>query len=143
MQAARAKAGPGFPVPPADRGNLPMPKCLAPSWENPRPCPVLPKPQMAKMSSKARRVPFQLMRSSVNLGLQPPSPWLSPSPQGSGCSCFLWPGCSPRPLPSVGPSSCCASPETPGLCPQGCPVGPRLSMEASPPAMAEAAWEVV
>lgn len=149
MQAARAKAGPGLPVPPTDRVKLPMPKCLALSWENPRPCPVLSKPQLARMLNKARWVTFQPMRSSMNLDLQPPSPLLSPGSQGSGCSCFLWPGCSLRPPPSVGPRSCCASPETPGLCcrswhmREASPVGPRLIMEASPPAVAEAAWEVV
>ena len=117
MQGTRAKVGPGLPVPPAEwlsfsvtPLSLPCPCQMFTSLMGEPPFPPapvsFPKLQMAQMLSKTRWVPFGPMRSFVNLDLQPPSPLLSPSLQASGCSCFLWPGCSPQ--TSVRPSSCCA-----------------------------------
>lgn len=54
--------------------------------------------KMTRMLGKARQAPLWPMMSSVTLDPQPPPCLLGPSPQASGCSCSLHPGCSPAPL---------------------------------------------
>lgn len=64
----------------------------------PSPASLSPNLKMTQMLSKARQAPLWPMLSSVTLNPQPPPCLLGPSPQASGCSCSLYPGCSPTPL---------------------------------------------